>query len=93
MNLLELIACTDWITPLIQFVQDLGGMTTIDATVSGWTGNEIKRALERAGIRCGAGMIVSGTLLLPVSDPNRAEEVLNRLRGVIPNTTRIVSWY
>ena len=95
MDLLELMASTDWITPVIQFVQGFAGMTTIDATVPGWTGNEIRDTLEQANIRCGAGMIVDGTLLLPVGDPDRAEEVLDRLRGVSPNrqSTWVISWY
>jgi hypothetical protein len=81
MDPLGVIASLDWISPLIQIVQGLGGMPTINATVPGWTGAEVKNTLEQAGIRCGAGMIVGDTLLLPVADPERAEAVLTRLRG------------
>lgn len=81
MNLLDILCTLDWISPVIQIGQEMGGMTTIDTTVDGWTGNESKRFLERQGVRVGKGMIVNGHVLHTVNDPKRAEAALNRVRG------------
>lgn len=69
----------DWISPVLQLSQNLGGMTTIDATVEGKTGREVAEALRRAGVSTGTGMTVNGRILLPVSDPDRARRVLSKL--------------
>lgn len=80
-KLVEIGTVFDWISPALQILDQLRGMTTVDATVDGWTGDEVKKTLERAGIRCGHGMIVQGTVLLPVDNERRALAVLADLRG------------
>jgi hypothetical protein len=67
-TILEAGAILDWISPSLQILDQIRGMTIIDASVPGYTGAEIKRWLERNGIRCGHGMIVDNCVLLPVSD-------------------------
>ena len=66
----------DWISPLVQIAQDIGGgMTTVELHVPGKTGREVCRELNRQGVRTGVAMMVNGVLLVPVSDPDRAEKI------------------
>ena len=69
----------DWISPLAQAAQEIGGMKTVELNVPGKTGREVCRELNRHGIRTGVAMMVNGVLLVPVSDPDRAEKIASRM--------------
>lgn len=70
----------DWITPLIRLGEQVSGMTVIDCTVDGWTGGQVKRELERNGVRVGLGnWIVKGQGSITVDDPRRAQEIISGL--------------
>ena len=69
----------DYFSPMLQIAQEIGGMKTVELHVPGKTGREVCRELNRQGIRTGVAMMVNGVLLVPVSDPDRAEKIASRM--------------
>lgn len=77
MKPIEAVTAFDWISPLLQVGQGLfKGMKTIDCTMPGYTGLEIRNWLNTCGVQTGTAMIVDGTLLIPVDDEERAYQAL-----------------
>ena len=80
-SFLEVGSYGDWISPVFGiFENTAGGKTDLAVHVGcGRTDDEIRQALQSAGVQVGAGcQIVNDHYMLPVDDLDRAVEVLGR---------------
>lgn len=62
----------DWLSPLLSIAGDLangGGYTFLIPQDCGWTGREIASLLRRNGIKTWGHMIVNGTFMISVRQP------------------------
>jgi len=80
-ELLEFGSSFDWITPVCAGIRDLlsgGSHTFLIPHGLEWTGREIERALNSAGIKSWGHMIVEDTIMVTVKnrDARRAADVL-----------------
>jgi len=71
-ELLELGTIFDWISPTLSIAQDLANgpsHTFLIPQDCGWTGMEIAHLLRRRGIKTWGHMIVNGTFMITVRQP------------------------
>jgi hypothetical protein len=71
-ELLELGTIFDWISPTLSIAQDLTNgpsHTFLIPQDCGWTGMEIANLLRRRGIKTWGHMIVNGTFMITVRQP------------------------
>lgn len=84
MGVLDVLSVFDWISPLMQIGEQVGGMqilgVELDSLPRGWTGNDMLRELRRRGVKTGTATIVSGEVLVPVSDRKKAERIIKGVR-------------
>ena len=99
MNVLELLACFDWITPLLTVARSAARGDPLNVRSwaffvpleSAWTGAELKALLRRHGIRMWGLMACRGEIFFLVSRDQAewAEYVL--LRHGVPLNHRVLS--
>jgi hypothetical protein len=71
-DILEFGTTFDWISPMLSIAGDLangGGYTLLIPQDCGWTGHEIANLLQRNGIKTWGHMIVNGTFMISVRQP------------------------